>query len=175
MNDTDQPKYAGKLIAILTAVVAIAALIAILTGHLDTIVSNVRAMFRQPDASAVVSTATAAPSPTVMARVDIGPVLSNPSGRLQRIANNDHCQGNENNWVYITEDKSVKIGLVGVNLTEGRVDIRVIQTRDGKTTRDDRRLYRDRTLGFGVGNFEMYIKPQIDDCWVDYEIYPTSK
>src|ERR1700694_2512782 len=41
----------------------------------------------------------------------IAPVLKNPSGRLHRIASNDHCQGNENNWVYITNDNSVKIGL----------------------------------------------------------------
>jgi hypothetical protein len=167
-----QSKPAAKIIALLGSILVIAGLVAHLTGHLKTIANNLRGLVGSPAAAA---SATAAPSPTATARADIAPVLSNPSGRLQRIASNDHCQGNKNNWVYITDDKSVKIGLVGVNLAEGRVDIRVIKTRDGKTTRDDARLYRDQTLPFGVGNFEMYIKPQIDDCWVDYEIYPTSK
>jgi hypothetical protein len=58
MNDAEQPRYAAKIIALLTALVAIAALVAGLTGHLDTIVTNVRAMFRQP------KTATSSPSPT---------------------------------------------------------------------------------------------------------------
>lgn len=102
-------------------------------------------------------------------------VLSHSSGRLKRFADNGNCKGNESNWVYITDDFSVKIGLIGVNVDQGRVDIRVVRTRNGEETHRDVALYRDKTKPIYVGNFEMYIEPQIDDCWVDYEIYASSK
>src|SRR5207249_652829 len=67
---------------------------------------------------------------------DGSPIIINQSGRLNRIASNDHCQGDERSWVDITSD--VKIGLLGVRTgekpgEENRVDIRVVQTRNRKT------------------------------------------
>jgi hypothetical protein len=103
------------------------------------------------------------------------PIIISRSGRLERIAGNEHCQGDERNWVDITSD--LKIGLLGVRTGEkpgekNRVDIRVVQTRGGKTLPfHDIHPQKDWTVPLGVGNLKIYIKPQIDDCWIDYEIY----
>jgi hypothetical protein len=105
----------------------------------------------------------------------VSPIIINRSGRLHRIASNDHCSGDERSWVYITNDYAIKIGLVGVNLTENRIDIRVQQTNDGRTTElPEIHSGADFTVPIGVGKLQIYIKPRIDDCWVDYEISERS-
>jgi hypothetical protein len=108
--------------------------------------------------------------------VQDAPIIINSSGRLNRIAGNGQCKGDERSWVNVTSD--VKIGLLGVRTgetpgEENQVDIRVIQTRNGKT--HDIHPHKDWTVPLGVENLNIYIKPQIDDCWVDYEIYWASE
>jgi hypothetical protein len=104
----------------------------------------------------------------------VSPII-NRTGKLHRIARNNHCEGDERSWVYITADYSIKIGLVGVSLSENRVDIRVEQTRDGRPTQlPEIRTGKDLTVPLGVRNLQIWIS-ETDDCWVDYAISEMSK